>query len=162
RSKRDWSSDVCSSDLFFCHEYNLLYNVETLYKPLSYCSLATFSIAFHASVAHFMRAGKLDTPCKASISSTPKPSTSISSPTIICENNSDISSAWEMLCPLIAYVIMEAEARLIEQPSPLIQTSSTTSPFNCNSMKILLPHVVLFISTVNVSSSNEPRFLGFL
>src|SRR5699024_6624375 len=122
-------------------------------------SFVTFSIAFQANVAHLIRAGKLDTPCKASISSKPNCSASTSSPSIIFENSSYISNASCIGCPLTASVITEAAARLMEQPSPVKRTSSTTSPASLNCRKIRSPQVGLFISTVKDSSSSSPLSL---
>src|SRR5699024_3307239 len=95
-------------------------------------SFVTFFIAFQANVAHLIRAGKLYTPSTPSISSEPNCSASPSSPSITYDIRHGVSYSSCIGCPLTPSVIIEADARLMEQPAPVKPTSSTTSPSHFN------------------------------
>src|SRR5699024_2403876 len=144
--------------ILYIHQ-NVLYD-----HPLAvYFASKPFSIAFHASVAHFIRAGNFATPFNASISSRPMSSSaSTSSPSIISEKRPAIFSASSFFFPLIASVIIDAEDMLMEHPSPLNFTSLTSSSSTCNCSWILSPQVGLFISTVRTSPSITPLLRGCL
>src|SRR5699024_11303854 len=50
RSKRDWSSDVCSSDLFFSHFYMLLKPTNLAYCQLPLLSMFTTKLLQHQNI----------------------------------------------------------------------------------------------------------------
>src|SRR5690625_6451391 len=110
---------------FFRHVKNLLKIF--IYPLADYSSWTPFSIACQASVAHLIRAGNLETPCNASISAKSSSPRSTSSPIIIWEKNADMFNASDSFFPLIACVIIDADAMLMEHPSPSNFTSFTMS-----------------------------------
>src|SRR2546423_466079 len=94
------------------------------------CAASAPSSAFHASSAHFTRAGKRATPDSALNGPSAFSPAAVASPSMRSRNRFLIASISAALLPFTNCVIIDADACDIEQPRPENLRSATLSPAN--------------------------------